>query len=308
MQTNLHITTPVIENRRLSSQLNKTILYKMECFQPTGAFKNRGVCYMCKHAKAMGKNILIGASGGNAGLAVAYAGRKLKMQVRIVVLKSTSETAIERIKQEGADVIVHGDVWGETEQYARTLANELDDAEYIPPFDHPLVWEGHASLSHELPDQIKKPDAIVLSVGGGGLMCGVVQGLHDIDWQDVPVIAAETQGAASFNAAIKAGHVVTLPKITSIATTLGATRVTEQALKWAQQHEIHSVVVSDQQAINACLQFADDMRVLVEPACGAALAVVYDNLAIIAPCQNILVIVCGGAGVSLKQFQAWQSA
>ncbi len=305
MQSHLHIKTPVLENRRLSLQLHKTVLNKMECFQPTGAFKSRGICYMCQQIKAMGKNALVASSGGNAGLAVAYASRKLNMKATIIVFKSTSPMAIERIQQEGAEVIIHGDEWLESDHYARALA-EKTNAAYIPPFDHPLIWEGHATLSHELKDQIEKPDAIVLSVGGGGLMCGVIQGLHDIGWPDVPIIATETVGAASLHAAMEAGKLVTLPEITSIAVTLGARRVAAKALEWTHHHEVHSVVVSDKQAVNACLQFADDMRVLVEPACGAALAVVYDNLPIITHYSTVLVVICGGVGVSISQLQTWK--
>lgn len=305
MKQNLHIKTPVLENRDLSLKLNKTILNKMECFQPTGAFKNRGICHLCEQAKATGKTALVGYSGGNAGLATAYAGRKLGMEVTIIVPQATTKIAIERIKQQGAEVIVQNGDWGKTQRYAQALA-EKTDAAFISPFDHPLIWEGHATLSHELKDQMEKPDAIVLSVGGGGLLCGVLQGLYDIGWEDVPIIAAETKGAESFNAAIKAGEPVTLPEITSIAVTLGCIRVADKAFEWTQKHEIHSVVVSDEQAVDACLQFADDMRVLVEPACGAALAVVYENLPVIKPYQNILIIACGGAGVSLNQLLTWR--
>jgi L-serine/L-threonine ammonia-lyase len=304
--TNLYITTPVLENRRLSLQLKKTILNKMECFQPSGSFKNRGLSYLCAHAKQQGKQKLIASSGGNAGLAVAYAARNLGLQATVFVPTTTTQAAIARIEQEGAQVKVEGDVWDETDKLARAAAS-APDAEYIPPFDHPKIWEGHSSLCEELKQQIEKPDAIVLSVGGGGLLCGIAQGLRNIAWQDVPIIAAETEGAASFHAAMQAGKVVKLPEITSLATSLGAKHITEQALVWAQQHKIHSAIVSDKQAVRACLQFADDMRVLVEPACGAALAVVYENLSAITAYQNIVVIICGGVGVSLEQFCAWRS-
>lgn len=75
--------------------------------------------------------------------------------------------------------------------------------------------QGHASLVQELKDSLEtKPDAIVLAVGGGGLLAGVVAGLQQVGWPDVPIIAAETWGAHSFHAALEAGHLVTLPDIT----------------------------------------------------------------------------------------------
>lgn len=90
---------------------------------------------------------------------------------------------------------------------------------FVKPWPDPatllLPREGHTSLVKELKETLSaKPGAIVLSVGGGGLLCGVVQGLREVGWEDVPIIAMETFGAHSFHAAIKEGKLVTLPKIT----------------------------------------------------------------------------------------------
>ena len=113
------------------------------------------------------------------------------------------------------------------------------------------------------------------------------------------------QGAASFAQSISAGHLVELDAITSIATSLGARRVCEQALKWSKNHPIHSVVVSDRAAVSACERFITDQRLVVEPACGAALAVVYDALPELDSFQSVLVIVCGGVTASVEQLQRW---
>jgi L-serine/L-threonine ammonia-lyase len=87
---------------------------------------------------------------------------------------------------------------------------------HVHPFDHPDIWQGHSSIVAELNHQLHgaKPDAIILSVGGGGLLNGVVEGLQAVGWGDVPVVAVETEGADSFAAACKAGKLVTLPAIT----------------------------------------------------------------------------------------------
>ena len=118
----------------------------------------------------------------------------------------------------------------------------------------------------------------------------------------------ETEGAASLHAAVTAGELVTLPVITSIATTLGARRVARAAFDWTRRHPVHSVTVSDAQALDACLRFADDLRVLVEPACGAALAVAYQGLDVLAPYRRPLVVVCGGIAVDLAKLAQWREA
>jgi L-serine/L-threonine ammonia-lyase len=126
----------------------------------------------------------------------------------------------------------------------------------------------------------------------------------------VPILAVETEGAASFHAATLAGRPVPLDRIDSIATSLGARQVCEQAVRWWRERPVRSVLVSDTSALQACEQFLADHRVLVEPACGAALAAVYgaQHAAELAGFGQVLVIVCGGATATLAQIQAWRMA
>ena len=104
---------------------------------------------------------------------------------------------------------------------------------------------------------------------------------------------------------IRERHLITLDAITSIATTLGARTVAPEALAWTRRHLIRTWTVSDREAVDACLRFADDHRILVEPACGAALATVYDGAAPLAGRAPVLVIVCGGAGASRALLDQW---
>ena len=307
--TALHITTPLLPHAALSRQLDKQVLLKMDSLQPSGSFKIRGIGKLCQNAYANGARHFVCPSGGNAGFAAAVAGAALGVRTTIVVPQVTPQSVRDKIQAIGAEVAVFGNVWDEANQEALRLC-ELPGALYVPPFDHPDIWDGNASLIDETVAQLASEplfDVVICAVGGGGLFAGVVQGLHRNGLQHVPVIAAETEGAASFAAAIQAGEPVTLPAITSIANSLGAKRVAQQAFDWTRQHEIHSVVVSDADAVEACLRFADDMRVLVEPACGAALAVAYRNLPVLASFQRPLIVVCGGIGVDLVKLAAWKT-
>jgi L-serine/L-threonine ammonia-lyase len=159
-------------------------------------------------------------------------------------------------------------------------------------------------------DEVKKsrlvPDAVVLSVGGGGLLCGIIEGLRRNNMAKVPVVAVETAGADSLAASLKADRHVEIEDIKSIATSLGAKRVARAAFDWRLRHEIVSHVVSDREAVEACLQFCIDHRLLVEPACGASLAAVYHPVDFLMNKRNILVIVCGGAGVTISRLEAWK--
>ncbi len=303
--TPLHLQTPMFENPAINRRLNKRIFLKMDCYQPVGSFKIRGIGALCQEAVESGVEHLVCSSGGNAGYAAAYAGRMLNAKVTVVVPETTSDTAKGRIKSEGAEVIVYGRAWDESNTFALELVEKVKGA-YIHPFDNPTVWMGHASLIDEAHKQCPKPDVVVVSVGGGGLLCGILEGLHRNGWTDVPVLAVETEGAKSFADSVAAGRLVTLPQITSIATTLGAKMVTPKLMEWTTKHDIRPLVVTDKTAVDACLQFADDLRVVVEPACGASLSVLYEHAEELANFGSVLMVVCGGAGVSMEQLLVWK--
>lgn len=303
--TTLHIPTPLLEHRSLSARLGKQVWLKMESSQPSGSFKLRGIGVLCQRAVAQGATHLVCPSGGNAGFAAAVSGAALGVRTTILVPQTTHETVCKAIRAIGAELIVEGSVWDETNQAALRLCDQPGTV-YIPPFDHPDIWDGNATLIDEAAGQCQF-DVVICSVGGGGLLSGIVQGLHRNALAQVPVIAVETEGAASLHAAVQAGELVTLPAITSIASSLGARRVAQQAFDWTRRHDIRSVTVSDAQAVDACLRFADDLRTLVEPACGAALAVAYQHPELLAEFKKPLIVVCGGIGVDMVKLQAWNN-
>lgn len=296
-QTSLHVATPLFEALGAARRPDARIWLKMECFQPVGSFKLRGIGLLSQRSVQVGKTTLVSSSGGNAGLAVAYSARQLGVSATVVVPSTTPSATRELLALHGAQVLVHGDVWDEADRLARELA-AVATAAYIPPFDHPTLWEGHSTLVDEMAAGGFKPDAVVLAVGGGGLMCGVLEGMHRHGWQDVKLCAVETEGAESLHASMQRGELVTLSEITSIAKSLGARRVASEAFAWTQRHPVESVVVSDASALQACVRFASEHRVIVEPACGAALSLVYDTHPALAHAKRVVVIVCGGVSVA----------
>jgi len=302
----LYIKTPLIDLAG-NDNADTNIMFKMEAYQPSGSFKLRGMDRICRMAIEDGVSHFISSSGGNAGLSVAYVGRKLGIRVTVVIPRTTPEFIIKKLEREDAEVIVHGDVWDEAHQYALSLVKD-DKSVYIPPFDHPKLWDGHSTIVDELKEQCEtQPDLIILSVGGGGLLCGVMEGLIRNQWQDTKVLAVETVGSASLYHAVKAGHSIILDKIDTIATSLGAKQVAARSLEYAHDYNIEPVLVSDESCARACVKFADDYRVLVEPACGASISLIYDNSNIIKGYKNIVVIVCGGSVINLKKILRWKA-
>jgi L-serine/L-threonine ammonia-lyase len=297
----LHIETPLLESGALSTP-GQSIWLKMDALQPPGSFKIRGIGFACEEYARRGARRFICPSGGNAGIAAAYAGRRLSIPVTVVVPETASARARQLILREQAEVVVHGASFQEANVLAQSMLTATDA--FIHPFDDPLLWEGHASMIDEVARAGVTPDAVVLSVGGGGLLCGVVSGLRRNGMDKVPVIAVETEGADSLAQSVKAGERIELARISSIATSLGARKVSQQAFDWTRLHPVRPVVVPDSAAVDACIRFMDDHRIVVEPACGAALAVAYDSRRL-AGLRNVLVIVCGGVTATVAQLQQW---
>uniref|UniRef100_A0A674PQD1 L-serine ammonia-lyase n=1 Tax=Takifugu rubripes TaxID=31033 RepID=A0A674PQD1_TAKRU len=298
-QQPLHVASPLRQSLPLTKEAGTAVYLKLDSSQPTGSFKIRGIGHLCQTWAERGCERLVCCSGGNAGMAAAYSARQLGVPATIVVPSVTPDLTVERLRDQGATVVVHGKVADIV--HGQQLVENNPGWVFISPFDDPLIWEGHSSLVKELQQELReKPGAIVLS------------GLRRAAWGDVPVVAMETRGAHSLNAAVKAGELVTLPEITSVATTLGLARVSERTFALVQEHPVFSEVVTDQDAVAAVERFIDDEKILVEPACGAALAAVYSGVLrrlqeegkLAEPLGGpVVVVVCGGNNISVQQLQ-----
>ncbi|MBA1277907.1 MULTISPECIES: pyridoxal-phosphate dependent enzyme [Pseudomonadaceae] len=297
----MHVVTPTIYSTALSRMAGLEVMLKIESVQPSGSFKLRGVGHACETLLRSGATHFISSSGGNAGYAVAYAGRQLGVGVTVVVPETTTLKAKELIQSEDARVIVHGSSWQEANAHAQSLLGT--GAVFIHPFDHPLLWEGHASMIDELTKQCAKPDVIICSVGGGGLLAGVGEGLLRAGWDDVSILAAETEGAASYAAALKHRYPVEIPAIHSRATSLGARMVCKRSVELTSELSIKSLVLSDSEAFQGSADLLDAHRLLTEPACGVSIA----SLSRVKDCfpqaRRVVVIVCGGIGTSAEQLR-----
>lgn len=298
----LYYKTPLIYSRRMSENLEAEVYLKMECLQPSGSFKNRGIGALCKHYQERGAPLLISSSGGNAGLAAAYAARVLNMPIQVIVPESTPERMRKLIENEGAKLLVHGRFWSEADTLARTMSKEKGGA-YISPYDHPEIWNGNATMIQEILDEKVVPDVVIFAVGGGGLFSGVAQGLWQAGMKQCRLIACETEGAPKLRRALEAGAPVKLDKVETFATSLAAPRIADQAFYWTQKMQVDSVVVGEGQAVQAAVAFLEQERILVEPACGAALSIAECGLIVPGKFKKIVIIVCGGRCISIKRLE-----
>ncbi|KAF2123895.1 serine family amino acid catabolism-related protein [Dothidotthia symphoricarpi CBS 119687] len=322
--------TPLIHSTLLSKHAGCQIYLKLENLQPSGSFKSRGIgnfllAHLAKTANTEEREAVhfYSSSGGNAGLACVHAAVTLGTPATIIVPMSTTEYTIAKMRAAGAaEVIQHGDSWAEADGFLKETVIPLANAKgehavYVPPFDASEIWDGHATMVEEIFKQLgpssQPPDALICSVGGGGLFCGIMRGLENVNHPNLRVLAVETEGAHSLALSLEKGKLSTLPAITSIATTLGARTVASQAFAYAQRNSVRSVVLSDSVAKEGCVRFADDERIMVEAACGVSLALCYNGrLKEILPNlqrqSKVVIIVCGGSNITAKMLGDWSES
>ncbi|UNI22316.1 Aspartate ammonia-lyase [Purpureocillium takamizusanense] len=370
------IETPLIKSASLSELVGCNVLLKLENVQPSGSFKSRGIGNFIVERLAAARAAagddptlvahFYSSSAGNAGLACVHAAVTLGCLATVVVPMSTTPFMIAKLRQAGAsDVIQRGASWQEANAYlTETVMEDArrkgEAAVYVPPFDAPEIWDGHAHISRELARQIRgvtrhypiataaasrpsgngghevhvtanglnggghsatnggepvidKIDAVVCSVGGGGLFCGIMQGLDETGMSATRVVAVETKGADALSQSLAAGQLVTLPAITSLATSLGARRVCDKAFEYARRETVSTAVLSDAEAIRACRRFADEEHILVELACGVCPAVCYNGmLRRLVPGLTresvVVVVVCGGSNISFDIMEKYAAS
>ncbi|KAL1871819.1 catabolic L-serine/threonine dehydratase [Paecilomyces lecythidis] len=299
------IETPLVESSTLSRAVGWVFL-KLENLQPSGSFKSRAMgslilSHLSNPANANRDIHFYISSGGNAGLAAVCAARSLSYPCTVVVPRSTRSIIIRKLRDAGAtDVIAHGETIAKADEYMHEVVmkerREGENADVVKialhPFDHEAIWDGNSTivdeLAHQLPpddDDYQRAvpaDAIICSVGGGGLLNGLVMGIErqkrllaleqSSAKKDINILAVETEGTASLALAMSKKSLVSLPAITSQASSLGVVRVSSRTLEYSlsppQGIAIHSVVLSDADAARGVLRLVDDERLLVELACG----------------------------------------
>lgn len=225
---------------------------------------------------------------------------------------------IEKLWAVGAAAVIqHGANIAESQAYIQDVLLPQDpNAVFVPPFDHPDIWHGNATVMQELAEQLDgKPDVVVCSVGGGGLLNGIMQEIDARQWNDtVQVVAMETDGADSLNQALRAGELVSLPKITSAATSLGCVRVSQQTFEYAKRPNVTNLVLSDAEAARGCCILAEHERLMVELTVGVNVPVCYGNLLqrllgprkILSAESKVVIVVCGGNDISMEMLMSWR--
>ncbi len=298
--------TPTVRVAPLRVAQPYDVYAKLENLQVTGSFKPRGAVNtaLSLDRSAIERGIVT-ASGGNHGLGVAYAARHLGVPATVFVSERASGARKDRLTRWGAEVVVHGRDWDDAYAAATALA-ERDGLAIIHPFDDPNVIAGQATAGAELlADAGVDLDAIVVPVGGGGLLGGVATLVKRSNLK-IRVIGVEPTGAPSMKASLDAGRLVELPSVDSIADTLSPRSVGPNTLAAAREFVDEIVLVDDDAMRRAMRTLWDELNLLVEPSGAAALAALVEGAAGIEPGARVGIVVSGGnldAEPSIAQFE-----
>lgn len=266
------------------------VWYALEHLQHTGSFKARGARnFLAAHHRAgtlPAAGVTI-ASGGNAGLACAWAARAQSVRATVFLPASAPRVKVERLRGYGADVRLVGDRYAEAlaacEEFAATSGALSSHA-----YDHPLIAAGAGTLLDEIRAAVPALDTVVVAVGGGGLFAGVATAAHE---HGVRVVAAEPENCRALNLALAAGRPVDVAVDSVAADSLGATRVSADALSAARVGDVRSVLVSDTEITAARRALWEEHRIVVEAGAATALAALRTAAEPLG--ERVAVILCG---------------
>lgn len=283
--------TPLSRNHTLSERLHTNLYLKFELFQKTGAFKLRGAFNKALTIPNKGKiKGIVAVSGGNHAQAVAYAAKSLGLKSIILMPEFTPKHYLEATANYGAQIILTSDL---SKAFKEIPQYEANGWVYIHPYDDPQVIAGQGTIGLEILEDLPQVTDIILSIGGGGLAAGVSTAVKALK-PDVRIWGVETKGADSMASALAANRVVELPKITSIAKTLGAQAVTERTLALAKKYLESVTVVDDSEAVDALQFLLERVKVLTEPAASCTLAAAERLRSNFSKDSHVALILCGG--------------
>ena len=257
------LETKLIYSDYYSDLTGNKVYLKPENMQKTGAYKIRGAYYKISTLTEEERNRgLITASAGNHAQGVAYAAKAYNAKAVIVMPTTTPLIKVNRTKAYGAEVILYGDVYDEACSYALKLAEEKGYT-FIHPFDDLDVATGQGSIAMEIIKELPTVDIILVPVGGGGLATGVST-LAKLLNPNIKVIGVEPAGANCMQASLKAGEVVTLPTVDTIADGTAVKTPGSKIFPYIQENIDDIITVDDEELIVAFLDLLENHKMLAE--------------------------------------------
>jgi threonine dehydratase len=287
--------TPVMELEPADFGLKAIGLYlKLELFQHSGSFKARGAFanLLTRNVPATG---VVAASGGNHGVAVAFAAMKLKIPAKIFLPSVSSPAKIARIREYGADLVIEGDRYADALAASEVWARDTG-AMPVHAFDQDETMLGQGTLGMELSEQAPAIDTLLVPIGGGGLIAGIAA------WYAgrIKVIGVEPFAAPTLTKALAAGHPVDAEAGGVAADSLAPRRVGDRVFPIAKKNVNQVVLVADDAIMTAQKVLWDLLRVVAEPGGAAAFSALLSGAYVPEPGGRVGVIISGGNTTAVK--------
>jgi threonine dehydratase len=280
--------TPSIATGEGTFGLEHSVSLKLELLQHTGSFKARGAFNQLLSSELPAAGV-IAASGGNHGLAVAYAARSLGVRAEVFVPESASPLKVAKLRGLGADVRITGDFYADA--YTASLERQSQTgALSVHAYDDPAVVAGQGTLGLELLADDERIDTVLVAVGGGGLIGGLATALRG----RARVIGVETEGTPAMREALSAGHPVDVTVSGVAVDSLGARRLGNLGFAACVREQVRSLLVSDDDVLVARRLLWDELRIAAEPGGAVALAALVSGAYAPVPYERVAVVVCGG--------------
>ncbi|KHN80158.1 L-threonine dehydratase catabolic TdcB [Toxocara canis] len=286
--------TPCTKSGQLSKLLGMELYFKKEFLQATGSFKERGARYaLLKLTEEEKRRGVIAASAGNHALALCYHGQSLQIPVTVVMPVIAPLMKISLCRSYGATIILHGDNLFAAKQQAMKLAVE-NKMRYINGYDHPDILAGQGTVGLEILDQVENVDAIIVPIGGGGLIAGIATAVKTLK-PDVSVIGVEAETCPSFRSAVEAGHAVgTTWGGGGEDSCLAVPVVGSNALVTANELVDELVSVSEESVALAILRLIEMEKAIVEGAGAVGLAALLQRKLSNLKGKRVVVVLSGG--------------
>jgi threonine dehydratase len=277
----------------LSEATGAQIFCKFENAQRTGSFKERGARNaLAQLSSDQKKRGVIAASAGNHAQALAYQGKVLGIPATVVMPQYAPLIKVTNCQRFGANVVLHGHDFAEARAHAHELAAEKGLA-YIDGYDDPAIIAGQGTLGLEILDQVKDIDAVIVPVGGAGLIAGVSLAIKNAR-PKTKVIAVEAENVASFCAALKAGKPAKIDLKPTLADGLAIPKVGANAFAIAREHVDQTITVTEEQIAIAILRLIELERTVVEGAGATPLAAILSGRLPDLAGKRVVLPLCGG--------------
>lgn len=287
------LRSPCPRSIPLSEAVGLDVFCKLDVFQRTGSFKERGACnallLLDDAQKARG---VVAASAGNHALGLAYHGNLLGIPVTVVMPRFAPLVKVATCRRLGANVILEGETFDD----ARRLAVEIADRDglaRIHGFDDARVIAGQGTMALEILEDVPDADALIVPTGGAGLLAGVAIAAKALR-PEVRIVAVETAAAPSFSASLAAGHPVQVPIRPTLADGLAVGRVGDLSFKLAAPLVDRVITVDEGDLSLAVLRLLELEKTVVEGAAAAALAGVMAGRCPELSGRKVVLLLCGG--------------